>query len=81
MAKYKVVIGTHIEGGKAYSKGQIVNSSLDLAKLFPGKFTKPEYAEPEPDPAPRPSAKGEPDWEEPAAAPVKATKSTKSKAH
>jgi len=79
MAKYKVVIGTHVEGGKAYSKGQTVNSPLELTRLFPGKFTKLEVAEPEP--VPRPAAKGEPDWEEPAAAPAKATRTTKSKAH
>jgi len=45
MAKYKVVIGTHLEAGKVYGKGAIVNSPLDLPKLFPGKFSRLELAE------------------------------------
>jgi len=59
MAKFKVVIGTHLEDGKSYGKDQIVKSEKDLTTLFPGKFIKLEYApvEPEPEaPAPAPPA-------------------------
>jgi len=58
MPKFKVVIGTHIEDGVSYTKDQIVKSEKDLTKLFPGKFTKLEYApvDPEPAEAPAPAA-------------------------
>ena len=65
MAKFKVVIGTHLEDGKSYGKDQIVKSDKDLSTLFPGKFTKLEYAPPEPAP--------EAEEAEPAPAPVKHT--------
>jgi len=57
MPKFKVVIGTHIEDGVSYTKDQIVKSEKDLTKLFPGKFTKLEYAPVDPEPeAPAPAA-------------------------
>lgn len=38
MNRYKVITGTHIQNGKAYTKGQVVESSVDLAALFREKF-------------------------------------------
>lgn len=41
MPKFMVVEGQHMElSGKVYDKGQIVNSDLDLDKLFRDKFKK-----------------------------------------
>ena len=40
MAKFKVVMGTHVEDGKSYTKDKIVNSTHDLVELFPGKFIR-----------------------------------------
>lgn len=36
--KYKVLEGTHIQGGKAHKKGDVVISERDLVVIFPGKF-------------------------------------------
>jgi hypothetical protein len=38
--KFRVVTGIHIEGGKKYTKGQVVESPHDLIQLFPQKFTR-----------------------------------------
>lgn len=37
--KYQVIQGKHIENGKTYKKGQVIESSHDLIKKFPLKFT------------------------------------------
>jgi hypothetical protein len=38
--KFRVVTGIHIQDGKKYTKGQVVESPHDLIKLFPQKFTR-----------------------------------------
>ena len=38
--KFKVLMGTHIQGGKEYKKGDIVTSEEDLATKFVGKFSE-----------------------------------------
>ncbi len=38
--KFRVMSGTHYEGGKRYTKGQVVSSLEDLVKLFVNKFEK-----------------------------------------
>ena len=38
MYKFKVAEGNHVQGGKVYTKGDVVESDLDLIKLFPQKF-------------------------------------------
>jgi len=36
--KFKVLMGTHIQEGKAIKKGQTFEAEQDLCKKFPGKF-------------------------------------------
>jgi len=48
MPKYRVKEGNHVEGGRTYTKGQIVDSPVDLAELFKGKFEKVSDPEPAP---------------------------------
>ena len=38
--KFRVLMGTHVQNGKAYLKGKIVKSTSDLSKLFVGKFAE-----------------------------------------
>lgn len=38
--KYRVKNGTHFENGKTYVKGDIVESTLDLTKVFVNKFSR-----------------------------------------
>ncbi len=67
MNRYRVKEGTHLEDGKAYTKGQVVVSEFDLASLFREKF---EALGPAPiSPAPAESAE-EPPKENIAAAPA-----------
>jgi hypothetical protein len=42
MAKYKVILGTHSEGGRRYKAGEIVESDEQLDKMFINKFEKVE---------------------------------------
>lgn len=50
MPKFKIKEGTHIQGGRTYTKGQVVESPLDLTTLFKEKFER--VTEPTP-PAPQ----------------------------
>lgn len=44
--KFKLLRGTHVQDKKTYSKGNVVSSERNLAKIFPGKFDKlPSAAE------------------------------------
>lgn len=43
--KFKVIIGTHVEGNKTYNKGDVVESDHNLVDLFKEKFVKVEAAE------------------------------------
>jgi len=48
MPRFKVVAGAHIQEGKVFTKGKVVNSDHDLATTFKGKFEaidKPEELE------------------------------------
>jgi len=36
--QYKVLEGIHIDGGKTFTKGQMVVSSRELDQMFKGKF-------------------------------------------
>jgi len=44
--KFKLKEGTHIQGGRTYTKGQTVESDLDLTTLFKEKFEKIHESEP-----------------------------------
>ncbi len=51
MNKYRVKEGSHREGRRVFVKGAVVETHLDLNKLFPGKFKiikgpKPDKSEP-----------------------------------
>ena len=39
---FEVKSGTHKEGSRVYTKGQIVESDIDLSKIFRNKFIKKE---------------------------------------
>ncbi len=58
MNRFKVITGMHIEGDRAYKKGEIVVSPLPLDEMFKGKFTNEGPApKPAPAPAPKPLVK------------------------
>ena len=38
--KFRVLDGTHCQGKKKFTKGQIVRSERDLVKMFAGKFVE-----------------------------------------
>lgn len=40
LRKFRVLVGTHIENKRAYTKGKIVKTTRDLCKLFVGKFVE-----------------------------------------
>ena len=59
--RFKVLVGTHIEGGRAYKAGEVVVSECNLMK-FKGKFqalgavgSKPAVEEEAPPTAPAPN--------------------------
>jgi hypothetical protein len=60
--RYRVVAGTHNEGGREYVKGDVIVSESDLVKLFVGKFEDmgPSTTAPQPaKPASRGSLRGQ----------------------
>jgi len=40
LRKFRVIVGTHIQNKKSYTKGKIVKSTKDLTKAFVGKFVE-----------------------------------------
>lgn len=36
--RFKILVGSHIQNGKAYSQGKVVTSGADLTKLAANKF-------------------------------------------
>lgn len=38
--KFRVKAGTHVEEGRTYTKGKVVNTQRELDKLFPLKFDR-----------------------------------------
>jgi len=44
MPKFKLLEGAHMEGGKTYTKGQIVESPHNLHALFRNKFSTADGA-------------------------------------
>lgn len=45
--RFKLIAGSHIEGGRQYDQGEIVVSSKELSKIFPNKFELLGPAQPE----------------------------------
>ena len=46
MAKYKLKTGGHIQDGKEYNAGDVIDTDIKLDELFPNKFEKQAAEEP-----------------------------------
>jgi len=67
---YKVLEGSHRQGGKTFTKGQQVDTASNLVALFPNKFAVVSESEAvEAVPVPTPETKQRPDKEFPPFAP------------
>ncbi len=71
MAKYRVIIGQHVQDGRSYNAGDVIESDVNLSAVFRGKFelvqeplltvaapapTPEKKQEKEPEPEPEPDA-------------------------
>ena len=55
MPRFRVKMGTHVEGGVRYVEGEVVDTSLNLIAMFPQKFDKVEGGWEERDAQPAPA--------------------------